>query len=72
MEVLDLIRLFWGWVFPYISLTYTAYIGEASSILGTNEMFGENTTESRAKSHENCKILSSHRVRLALVSLYPN
>ena len=21
MEVLNLIRLFWGWVFPYISLT---------------------------------------------------
>ena len=29
MEVLDLIRPFWGWVFPYISRTYSlAYIGE--------------------------------------------
>ena len=29
MEVLHLIiRLFWGWVFPYISLTYSLYIGE--------------------------------------------
>ncbi len=28
MEVLNLIRLFWGWVFPYISLTYSLYIGE--------------------------------------------
>ena len=25
MEVLSLIRLFWGWVFPYISLTYCLY-----------------------------------------------
>ena len=25
MEVLNLIRLFWGWVFPYISLTYSLY-----------------------------------------------
>ena len=27
IEVLNLIRLFWGWVFPYITL-HTAYIGE--------------------------------------------
>ena len=27
MEVLSLIRLFWGWVFPYISRIHTAYIG---------------------------------------------
>ena len=25
MEVLKLIRLLWGWVFPYISLTYSFY-----------------------------------------------
>ena len=25
MEVLKLIRLFWGWLFPYISLTYSLY-----------------------------------------------
>ena len=25
MEVLSLIRLFWGWIFPYISLTYCLY-----------------------------------------------
>ena len=25
MKVLKLIRLFWGWVFPYISLTYSFY-----------------------------------------------
>ena len=25
MEVLNLIRLFWGWVSPYISLTYSLY-----------------------------------------------
>ena len=30
-----LIRLFWGWGFPYISRIHTAYIGEDSSILGT-------------------------------------
>ncbi len=28
MEVLNLIRLFSGWVFPYISRIHTAYIGE--------------------------------------------
>ena len=28
MEVLNLIRLFWEWVFPYISRIHTAYIGE--------------------------------------------
>ena len=27
MEVLNLTRLFWGWVFPYISRIHTAYIG---------------------------------------------
>ena len=44
MEVLSLIRLFWGWVFPYISRIHTAYIiGEDSSILGTNELFVEKT-----------------------------
>ena len=41
MEVLNAIRLFWGWVFPYMSRIHTAYIGEDSSILGTNEMFGD-------------------------------
>ena len=25
MEVLNLIRLFWGWGYPYISLTYSLY-----------------------------------------------
>ena len=35
MEVLNLIRPFWGWVFPYISRIHTAHIGEDSSILGT-------------------------------------
>ena len=35
MEVLKRIWLFGGWVFPYISLIHTAYIGEESSILGT-------------------------------------
>ena len=35
MEVLNLIRLFWGWVFPYISRIHTAYTGEDSSSLGT-------------------------------------
>ena len=25
MEVLNLIRPFWGWVYPYISLTYSLY-----------------------------------------------
>ena len=25
MEVLNLIKLFWDWVFPYISLTYSLY-----------------------------------------------
>ena len=32
MEVLNLIRLFWGWVSPYISLTYSLY-----------DFFGEKT-----------------------------
>ena len=40
MEVLNIIRLFWGWVFPYISRIHTACIGEDTSILGTTEMFG--------------------------------
>ena len=35
MEVLNLIGLFLGWVFPYISRIHTAYIGEDSSILGS-------------------------------------
>ena len=35
MEVLNLIRLFAGWVFPYISRIHIAYVGEDSSILGT-------------------------------------
>ena len=35
MEVLNLIRLFLGWVFLYISRINTAYTGEYSSILGT-------------------------------------
>ena len=35
MEVLNLIRLVLGWVFPYISRIHTAYTGEDSSILGT-------------------------------------
>ena len=35
MEVLNPTKLFWGWVFPYISRIHTAYIGEDSSILGT-------------------------------------
>ena len=28
IEVLNMKRLFWGWVFPYISRIHTAYIGE--------------------------------------------
>ena len=36
-QVLNLIAgYFGGWVFPYISRTNTAYIGENSSILGTD------------------------------------
>ena len=39
---LNLISLFRGWVFPYISRIHTAYIGEdETSILGTNEKFGD-------------------------------
>ena len=39
------IRLFWGWLFPYISHIHTAYTGEDEpSILGTNEMFGDQVT----------------------------
>ena len=34
MEVLNLIRLFWGWVLPYISLTYSLS-KVSTSILGT-------------------------------------
>ena len=34
---------------PYISRIHTAYIGEDSSILGTNEMFGD--TESTLPHH---------------------
>ena len=30
---------------PYISRIYTAYRGEDSSILGTNEMFGDRTSQ---------------------------
>ena len=37
-----IIRLFWGWGFPYISPIHTAYIGFRTSILGTvPEMFGD-------------------------------
>ena len=36
MEVLNLIKLFWGWVFPDIGRIHTAYICEDSSILGTS------------------------------------
>ena len=36
MEVLNLVRLFWGWIFPCISRIHTASKkGEDSSILGT-------------------------------------
>ena len=35
MEVLYLIRLLWGWGFPYISRIHTSYIGFRTSILGT-------------------------------------
>ena len=42
-----LFRLFWRWFFPYISRIHTAYIGEDSSILGTNEMFGETRNNHR-------------------------
>ena len=35
MKVRNHLRLFWGWVFPYISRIHTAYIGEDTSILGT-------------------------------------
>ena len=38
---LNLIRLFWGWVFPYINRIHTAYIGEDSSIWMVPEMFGD-------------------------------
>ena len=35
-------RLFWGVGFPlYKPYPYSLYIGEDSSILGTNEMFGD-------------------------------
>ena len=39
MEVLNLIRPFWGCVFPYISRIHTAYIGEDSSNLGTSNLW---------------------------------
>ncbi len=41
MAALNLIRLFLGWGFPYISLIHTAYIGEDSSISGTTSSFGD-------------------------------
>ncbi len=43
MEVLNLIRLFWRWAFPYISRIHRVYIGEDSSIWMVAEMFGERT-----------------------------
>ena len=43
MKVLNLIRLFWGCVSPYISRIHTAYIGFRTSILGTNKMFGDSS-----------------------------
>ena len=39
MEVLNLVRLFWGWVFPYISLTYGLYRWVPS--FWVPEMFGD-------------------------------
>ena len=41
MEVLNLIKLFCGWVFPYISRIHTANIGKHSSIWMVPEMFGD-------------------------------
>ena len=35
MQVLNLIRLVWGWGFLYMSRIHTAYIGFRTSILGT-------------------------------------
>ena len=42
-QVLYLLRLFWGWGFPYISRIriHTAYVGGDSSISDTTEIFGE-------------------------------
>ena len=40
MVLLNL-RLFWGWLSPYISRIHRAYIGEDSSILGTYILFGD-------------------------------
>ena len=51
MEVLNLIRPFRGWAFPYISRIHTAYIGEDSSILGTNDMSGDITPMSKVENH---------------------
>ena len=60
MEVLNLIRLFWEWIFPYISRIHTAYIGEDSSILGTNDMFGEFRDAGSGVKHHMCQGLNSH------------
>ncbi len=35
MKVLSLIRLFWGWIFPYISLTYLKCLVMVGEILWT-------------------------------------
>ena len=43
---LNLIAGYFGGGFSLIWALYTAYMGEDSSILGTNEMFGDEVTES--------------------------
>ena len=45
MEVLNLIRLFLGWVFPYISLTYIFYRWGFLHCRSLPEMFGDYSTE---------------------------
>ena len=45
MEVLNLIRLFLGWVFPYISLTYIFYRWGFLRCRSLPEMFGDYSTE---------------------------
>ena len=51
MEVLNFIRLFWGWIFPYISRIHTAFIGEDSCILGTWNVWWYHIVDHERETH---------------------
>ncbi len=72
---LNLIRLFWGWVFSYISRIHTAYIGEDSSILGTWNVWWEIGYKVQLEFYETtkleiCVVIQANCCRIVYTSLY--